>query len=445
MSGFDLTDGIWDCPRAPERKGDAAFETARAAEMLRSLSSAGSEPDHDDRFRKGVDMSFTLLDVVIAFFALGAASAGFRLGFLARSAGWVGVLAGLSVAAFAVEPVVAWVGATEPIVSVLVAAGTILAFVFVGQATGLSVGHLFRRRVARQRSARLVDSIGGAVAGVFGVLIIIWLLLPGLAVVPGDVAAAVRNSAVVDAVEGAAPEPPQALRDLGRRIDQTDFPEVFAGMRPAPELSPAPSEIPLRPHVVDQVRPSVVNVETEGCGGIQEGSGFVVAQDVVVTNAHVVAGSEVIEVLRNDGKRLRATLVNFDPRRDLAVLRVPGIQRRPLPLTKTASGATGAVFGHPGGQDALRIAPARISDVIDAVGRDIYGRSRVRRRVAVVASDLEPGDSGAALVTGDGHVSGVAFAIAPDQPGTAYALATSELRAVLAEDNTGAIPSGSCV
>lgn len=389
-------------------------------------------------------MGLTLLDLIIAAFALGAASAGYQLGFVARSAGWVGALGGLFIAAFAVEPVVAWIGATDPLTSLIVAIITILALTTAGQGIGLTVGHLVRRRLPRTGPTRVLDRVGGAVAGVVGVLITIWLLLPALGVVPGDIAAAARNSVVVAAVETAAPDPPQALRDLGRRIDQTDFPEVFTGMRPAPEVRPPPTEIPLASQVVDQVRPSVLNVEAEGCGRIQEGSGFVAAPEVIVTNAHVVAGSVQVNVLRNDGQRLPAILVNFDPGRDLAVLRVPGIQRRPLPLTSTTPGATGAVFGHPLGQDQLRIAPARVAEVVDAVGRDIYGRSRVRRSVAVLSADLERGDSGAALVTGDGLVSGVAFAIAPDRPGTAYALTTSELRSALGAENTTAVSSGPC-
>ena len=169
------------------------------------------------------------------------------------------------------------------------------------------------------------------------------------------------------------------------------------------------------------------------------------APEIVVTNAHVVAGADRIRVLRNDGVRLPATLVNFDPGRDLAVLRVPGIDRPPLPLADTSVGAMGAVFGHPMGQDQLRVAPAGVADLIDAVGRDIYGRSEVRRRVGVLSADLARGDSGAALITGDGQVSGVAFAIAPDRRETAYALATSELRAALSAPNTGAVDSGACI
>jgi S1-C subfamily serine protease len=392
-------------------------------------------------------VQLTLLDVVILVLAVGAAVGGYRLGFLARSGAWIGVLGGLVVATVVVEPAVAWVGATDPVVSLLVAVTSIIVLVFLGQAIGLLIGRRLRRSLPRHGPSRTVDRAGGAVAGVIGVLIAIWLLLPALGIVPGDVAAAARNSFVVGFVETAAPEPPQALRDLGRRIDDTDFPEVFVGMRPAPEMSPPPAQIPLDPAVVARVGRSTVNVEAVGCGGFQEGSGFVVAPGLVATNAHVVAGSEPgsVELLRNDGTRISATLVTFDPRRDLALLEAPGIDRPPLPLTDTAAGATGAVFGHPLGQDPLRVSPAQVGEVMQAVGRDIYGRSRVERRVAILSSDLERGDSGAALVTGPGEVSGVAFAIAPDRPQVAYALGTSELRAVLAVPRAGPVSSGPCI
>lgn len=390
-------------------------------------------------------MEPTALDLLIALFAVSAAAAGYRLGFVARAAAWAGVLAGLFVAALVVEPVVARVDASDPVLSLLVAATTILVLALLGQGVGLTIGSAVRRRFPRRGPARALDRAGGAVAGVVGVLITIWFLLPALGVVPGDIAAAARNSVVVDLVESAAPRPPQALRDLGRRIDETDFPEVFIGMRPAPEVSPPPEQIPLAPSIVERVAPSTVNVETAGCGATQDGSGFVAAPELVVTNAHVVAGADQIRVLRDDGERLLATLVGFDPGRDLAVLRVPGIDRQPLPLADTSVGAMGAVFGHPLGQDQLRVAPAGVAEVVDAVGRDIYGRSEVRRRVAVLSADLAPGDSGGALITGDGQVSGVAFAIAPDRRGTAFALATSELRAALSADVTGAVDSGPCI
>ncbi|MEA2497990.1 MAG: hypothetical protein QOH26_395, partial [Actinomycetota bacterium] len=167
---------------------------------------------------------------------------------------------------------------------------------------------------------------------------------------------------------------------------------------------------------------------------IQEGSGFVVSEDVVVTNAHVVAGEDGVDVVRPDGKRLRATVAVFNPQKDLAVLRVPKLGLPSLGREKADVGQTGAVFGHPGGQAEVRPAPARISDEVTAKGEDIYGHNTVRQ-VYILAASLQPGDSGGALVDPNGKVVGVAFAIAPDRPGTAYALTGGELDLVVQKFN----------
>jgi len=159
----------------------------------------------------------------------------------------------------------------------------------------------------------------------------------------------------------------------------------------------------------------------------------------------VVAGVDRPSVLRTDGRRIQATVVVFDPDRDLAVLRVPGLNQAALPVADSDVGDEGAVYGHPRGQDALAISPARIESKVNAQGLDLYGDRRIRRQVLVLAAALEPGDSGGALVDTGGRVVGVAFAVAPDRPATAYALASEELRAVLAVPRGGQVDTGPCV
>jgi S1-C subfamily serine protease len=165
---------------------------------------------------------------------------------------------------------------------------------------------------------------------------------------------------------------------------------------------------------------------------------------MVVTNAHVVAGEKAPRVEPYEGKSLPATVILFDANRDLALLRVPGLAAAPLPVSKAKEGDTGVVYGHPGGGD-LRPAPARISQELIAVGRDIYDRNDTRRHIFVLASNLRPGDSGAAFVDKKGQVVGVAFAIAPDKPGVSYALTDKELTPVLAKAGTTAVSTGGCL
>ena len=124
---------------------------------------------------------------------------------------------------------------------------------------------------------------------------------------------------------------------------------------------------------------------------------------------------------------------------------MPGLGQNPLPVGNARAGQEGAVFGHPGGQDPLRVAPARINQRVQAVGRDLYDSRQTRRDVFILASQLQAGDSGGALVNPSGAVVGVAFAIAPDRPGTAYALTSTELRAVLALPRANQVDSGRCL
>ncbi|MBA2626261.1 MAG: trypsin-like peptidase domain-containing protein, partial [Acidimicrobiia bacterium] len=160
---------------------------------------------------------------------------------------------------------------------------------------------------------------------------------------------------------------------------------------------------------------STVRVEGAACGRIQEGSGWVAGPGLVVTNAHVVAGEDETVVISPNGN-------DADAER----------------------GTTGAVLGYPGG-GPLEVSPFEVEQELSAVGRDLYDRRDTRREVLVLAADLAPGDSGGALVGPDGSVVGAAFAIAPDRRGTAYALAPSEVRAILEARGTERVDTGACL
>ncbi|MGH9301089.1 MAG: trypsin-like peptidase domain-containing protein, partial [Acidimicrobiales bacterium] len=292
---------------------------------------------------------------------------------------------------------------------------------------------------------RVLDRSAGAVVGVLGVLVAVWLLIPSMAEVPGGLSRQARGSVIGRWVEHAAPSSPNTLQALRRLVGADNFPQVFSGLAPSPVVGPPPTASGLSPALSSSLALSTVKVEGTACNRIQEGSGFAVATDLIVTNAHVVAGESRTYVAELNGRRLPATVVAFDPNRDIALLSVPGLGETPLPLTKGRVGDSGAVLGHPNGQDQLDEAPALIKDEVQAVGRDLYGRHTTKRDVFILASQLFPGDSGGALVNTAGMVMGIAFAIAPDQPGTSYALADTELRAVLGTQGNSAVSTGPCL
>jgi S1-C subfamily serine protease len=384
------------------------------------------------------------LDLVILTSLGLAAVGGWRLGFLARALSWLGLVVGLFVAARMLGFVLETFSGPDPAAKLFLAAGVLIAGAFLGQALGLLAGHAVRRKVVVGPMA-LLDRGVGAVVGGLGVVMLVWFLLPAMADVPGDFSRQARGSWVGQAVHNVLPRPPDTLQALRRLVGDTTFPKVFESLKPTPEVGPPPSSIGLTTEVVARVTASTVKVEGVACRRIQEGSGFAVGAELVATNAHVVAGEKTTEVQRPDGRKLAATVVLFDPDRDLALLRVPGLAQAALPVGTGRTGQQGAVFGHPGGQTPLRIAPAAIRQRVDARGRDLYDSHGTSRDVWILASDLHPGDSGGALIDQQGTVVGVAFAIAPDRPGTSYALTSKELNAVLAMPRGGAVDTGPCL
>jgi S1-C subfamily serine protease len=382
-----------------------------------------------------------LLDLLLVGLLVAGVVGGYRLGFVTRVTSWIGLVAGLVLAVALVDPIVSSFDDATSTTLLLVAAGIVFVGAFGGQALGLAIGN--RYRPVRAGTVRRTDRFAGAAIGAVGVLALIWLLVPVIAATPGWPAELAPRSVIARAVHDALPEPPDAVQALQALVGD-DLPRVFDDLRPTPDVGPPPASSGLTQEVTDAVVPSVVKVEGEACGRIQDGSGFVVAPGLVVTNAHVVAGEERSDVLTSSGERLPGVAVAFDPDRDLAVLSVAGLEAPGLPLADAAAGDIGGVFGFPGGGD-LRIAPFSVVREIRALGRDIYDDGRTEREVLELASDLAPGDSGSALVAPDGTVVGVAFAIAPDRPDVAYALTVDELETVLAGDLTSAVSTGPCI
>ena len=152
---------------------------------------------------------------------------------------------------------------------------------------------------------RSADRAAGVVAGVVGVLVGVWVLLPLMADVPGWFARQARTSTIARFVDERFPEPPDTVDTLRRLVGEDQFPRVFAALEGAPDVGPPPTSTNIPQPVVDAVVPSTVKVEGVACDRIQEGSGFVVGDGLVVTNAHVVAGEDETIVQRSDGSEVR--------------------------------------------------------------------------------------------------------------------------------------------
>lgn len=371
-----------------------------------------------------------VLDVVLVLLAVSAVSVGLRMGLLARTAGWIGFLAGLGLATVTVPLVLGRVDGRPGATRLLLALVVLSLTVSVVAGIGGMVGRRLRAAVADTVLGG-PDRVAGAAAGLVGLVATTWLVAPAAADIPGGIARQVRGSTVVATVLGSLPPPPPLLDTLADAVSLVPFPDVLGPFQPAPDLGPPPTDLPLAEDVVARVTRSTVNVEGGGCGLLLgEGSGWVVEPGVVVTNAHVVEQLVEVSVRRNDGSVRPATVVAVDERRDLALLSVDGLRRPPLPRATAVVGDEVVVAGHPGGQDQVRVAPARVEQVQATIGRTTDGRV-ADRQVVFLAAELRPGDSGSPVADRDGAVIATAFAIAPDAPTTAYAISDLELDAVL--------------
>jgi len=383
------------------------------------------------------------LDLLLILVVIMAVIGGYRLGFAQRVFSSVGLAIGLVLGIrlllpWAVSKLPPGSNATAFVVALLV----VVTCGMLGQALGFVVGSKLAP-TGEEGKHSLSDRLLGALAGLVGAFVAIWLLLPIAAATPGWVSSATTRSLLARQVDDHLPPAPDSA-GLLRSIVGDQFPQVFDSIQPTPEHGPPPEATGLSQEQSARVARSVLKVQGNACGRIQDGTGWIADAETVVTNAHVVAGESNTQVQRDDGRFLDATVTVFDPARDLAVLHVPRLDRPALPSADAKTGDRGGVFGHPGGEP-LRIAPFEVARQIKAVGRDIYGSQRTTRQVLELRSALRPGDSGSAIVDPEGKVIGVAFAVAPDQPTVAYALDMSEVRPVLNLADTTRDDTGPCI
>ncbi|RUR00856.1 MarP family serine protease [Labedella endophytica] len=394
----------------------------------------------------------TVVDIVLLLLALAAVIGGWRRGALVTAASLVGIVGGV-VLATNVSPIVVEFAARSGWVTSL--QRTIVAAVVLIASIALVVGLLslvaraLKGALSKVKVTKGLDTLGGAALGLLTWAATVWLLAGFLAstgVVPlMQLASGSRVVATLDAV---APVPSAtALGALDRALGNSGFPQVFAdGVESIVGVTPPDQSVS---DAVDASAQGIVRVlsSAPSCASDSTGSGWVVGSDRVVTNAHVVGGSDDLFVqIGGTGEPVPASLVVFDPERDLAVLSVPDLDATPLPLgDELAASAQAYVAGYPE-NGPYDVEPARVRQVLDARGLDIYERDAVTREIYSLRSLVRPGNSGGPLLDESGAVVGVVFARSTTDAETGYALTLDELAPVL--DQVGAsaeVDSGDCV
>lgn len=378
-----------------------------------------------------------LLDVILAVLAIGFAFTGYRQGFLVGALSFTGFGLG-AVFGTQIAPEVAQVFDTRD--PTIIGVGVVLVLALLGQVVGGVLGGRLRQRL-RLHPARLLDAAGGAVVSVVALLLVTWLI--GTAIATSryqQLSDQVRRSAIIAAVDEAIPDAVRdPLRDFRDLLDDRGFPEVFGRLTPSdPRQAALPDSALTRSRVVQAVEPKVLKVQgiAPSCSQSVEGTGFVYAADRIMTNAHVVAGVEEVTVEVGD-ETLDATVVVYDPLRDLAVLKIDDLGIAPLAFTteQAEPGDSAIVVGYPR-DGPYRADAARIREVLRARGPGIYGKRTVVREIYSTRGRVQPGNSGGPLITPSGKVLGVVFAAAVDRSDVGYVLTADEVAPVAARGRT---------
>jgi S1-C subfamily serine protease len=371
--------------------------------------------------------------IAVAVIGLAALN-GLRRGLVGGALSLAGIVAG---AYFGAKLAPQFLSGTESAYTPLVALAGAVALGFLLQSLAAMAGSAIRSSLFVLPPLRVLDSAGGLVLGAVAGAAIVWVAGAVALHIPGQVQLReeVQRSRILGELN--ARLPPSRLLDAIARVDP------FSSI-----LGPVPNVAPPDPALLDSAgvrlaSPSVFRVIGTACGLGVEGSGWVAAPNLIVTNAHVVAGMSDARVDHNDGDSRDADVVAFDPRNDIAVLRVDGLSAPSLRLVDPVKGQAVAILGYPENGPFTATA-GRIGQTREFLTDDAYGRGPFPRRVMTLRGVVRHGNSGGPAVDSQGRVRTMIFASRIDSA-SGYGVPSELVRRELDRVSATAVSSGPCV
>jgi len=375
----------------------------------------------------------TVLDWAIVAFTVALALWGYRQGLIVGALTLIGFGAG-AFAGSRIGPLLLNQGSHSPYAPLCAALGALL----VGALTAVTLESFalgLREKIVRRPFLHLADGAGGAaliasvalgLAWVFGAVL---LHAPSTAQLRTDI----QRSLILRSLNDVLP-PTGPLLNALNRVDPA--PTVLG---PAAPVAAPDAAIASDPDVL-AAGDSVVRVLSTACGLGIEGSGWAVAPEIVVTNAHVIAGSDDTTVTTQNGIELETTPIYYEPRQDLALLRV-GTALPALPVSsRRQEGEDGAVLGFPE-NGPYSLSPARIGETRVTISEDSYGNGPIERTIVSLSGIVRSGNSGGPLVDPRGNVVGTVFAATTSGPRGGFAIPAEQvsdaLRRTVEEVDTG--------
>jgi len=384
-----------------------------------------------------------LIDLLILALVVFGALAGWRAGLLGPVLALGGGVLGFGLALLLATVLRDELGAMQQPGRALVTILGLGMLVLLGEAVGAAIGSTASRNL-RATWFRSVDAVGGAVVGVIHVLLLTWILAGLLAAgLSPALAPMARSSVALGVMYERLPPASMVAGRMLTLLSGTDLPLLFAGLEPPPA---PPVDLPADADaraLAEGALASTARVAGTGCGAFQQvGSGFFVNADHLVTNAHVVAGTNQTSATLG-GATFAATVVLFDPQADVALLYVPGASVVPLALAADLPerGMTGVALGYPGG-GPLTVSPAAVTATYQIAGPDIYGDGSYPHAIVEIRADIRRGNSGGPLLVGPGLVGGMVFGESRTAADVGYAIAAPEVSSVIGDAGGRTEPAG---
>lgn len=384
-----------------------------------------------------------VLDVLLVLVFVGAGVNGYRSGLLRSAAGLVGLILG-GIAAWFVMP---WVAGLIPWPEWRAPAALLCALVLLslGAWLGAVVGRALRHG-AQAVKLGVVDRVLGVIGNLLVTAFVVALVGSSVSAMGVPVLSpAIAGSRVISTLDQVTPAPARTLMAQLRTAALGEGIPWLVGVLDGPTEAPQLPTGGLDDAQLARAAASVVRITGTAyqCGSSLSGSGFVVSEDRIVTNAHVVAGVTEPIVEAPGQPAVAGRVVAYDPANDLAVIAVAGLASPPLAIADTAAGAEVAVAGYPFG-GPLEVRPASVMS-IGPITIQESGRTSTRE-IVTLAADVDHGNSGGPVLTGDGSVGGVVFAKSDSVENVGFAIPVSTLSPLAAQAPSldAPVDSGSC-
>lgn len=386
-----------------------------------------------------------IVDLLVIIALLSSTLRGRQIGFVRQFGSTVGFVVGL----VGSVPIGKWAAsfASDPTTKMLISTLTLVVVSFGLMVIGEYIGLRLKSRLSAGKLFDHIDNSLGSIMAVITCVIGLWFATAFVSLLPASsFQLLARQSFTYNLIDRNLPPASQTLASLNHFINPNSTPLVFSGREPSPEANRTLPPIENYAAVVDAVSKSVVRIQGLGCGGLVNGSGWVLSSSRVVTNAHVVAGVASPKVYDANGSH-NARVVLYDASNDLAVLSVSGLAGSPLSLNQTPllQNDTALIVGYPGG-GKQQAQTAAVLDRVNALGRDIYGQAKTIRNVYILQSTVIPGNSGGPVLDTKGSVVGVVFGTSTTYNNVGYALSMTQIADELAAGKTATntVPTGAC-